>query len=60
MTNAVCPICGYKLIEDDSYDISIDISECCVYIVGHCENCGKEYKWKNIFSFSYVDEIKEC
>lgn len=60
MINAICPICGSELIEDESYDMSVDLSECREYVVGHCENCGKEYQWKNIFVFSHVENIEEC
>ena len=60
MINAICPICGSELIEDESYDMSVDLSECREYVVGHCENCGKEYQWKNIFAFSHVEDIEEC
>ena len=59
MINAICPNCGYELIEDESYDIFIDISECQEYVVGYCENCRKEYRWINIFSLSRVENIEE-
>ncbi len=48
-----------EFIENESYDISIDISECREYVVGYCENCKKEYKWINIFTFFHVEDIKE-
>lgn len=60
MINAICPICGNELIGDESYDISIDLSECREYVAGHCENCEKDYQWINIFTFSHVEDIKEC
>lgn len=60
MDKAICPICGGELVGDESYDFSVDLSECREYVVGHCENCGKEYQWKNIFVFSYVEDIEEC
>lgn len=60
MITPICPNCGHELIEDESYDIFIDISECREYVVGHCENCGKKYRWINIFSFSRVENIEEC
>lgn len=60
MVEAICPNCGHELIEDESYDIFVDISEFREYVVGHCENCGKEYKWIDIFTFSRVEDLKEC
>lgn len=59
MTNAICPNCGRALTEDESYDISVDISECREYVAGHCENCGKNYQWLNIYVFSRVEDIEE-
>lgn len=60
MINAICPNCGHELIGDESYDISIDLSECCEFVAGHCENCNKNYQWVNIFNFSHVEDIAEC
>lgn len=59
MITPICPNCGHELIEDESYDIFIDISECQEYVVGYCENCRKEYRWINIFSLSRVENIEE-
>lgn len=60
MINAICPNCGHELIEDESYNISIDLSEYREYIAGHCEKCEKEYQWINIYTFSRVEDIREC
>lgn len=60
MVNVICPICGGELIGDESYDFSVELSECREYVAGHCEKCGKEYQWQNIFVFSRVEEIVEC
>ena len=43
MIEAICPNCGYELIEDESYNTFIDFSECQEFVVGHCENCEKKY-----------------
>ena len=59
MTDVSCPSCGYDLFEDESYDISIEASECREYVTDHCENCGKKYQWQNVFVFSDVKEIEE-
>ena len=59
MINAICPNCGHELIGDDTYDYSVDISAFSEYVVGHCENCNKEYRWVNIFTFSHVEDIEE-
>ena len=44
---------------DDTFDYSVDISAFSEYVVGHCENCNKEYRWINIFTFSHVEDIEE-
>lgn len=59
MITPICPNCGHELIEDESYDFFIDISECQEYVVGYCEKCRKKYRWINIFSFSHVENIEE-
>lgn len=59
MTNAICPNCGHELFGDESYDTSIELSECREFVAGHCENCGKKYQWQNVFVFSCVEEIEE-
>ena len=60
MVEAICPNCGHELIEDESSDIFICISEYQEYIVGHCENCEKKYQWINIYKLSRVEDLKEC
>lgn len=59
MFSAICPNCGNELIENEGYEIFIDISECQEYVTGYCENCRKKYRWVNIFSFSRVENIEE-
>lgn len=59
MINAICPNYGHALIGDDTYDFSVDIAVLREHVVGHCEDCNKEYQWVNIFTFSRVEEIEE-
>ena len=45
---AKCPICNVELIEDDTYDQSIDESfgmTATFNKIGHCPKCEKEYQW---------------
>lgn len=59
MIEAICPNCGYELIEDESCNTFIDFSECQEFVVGHCENCEKKYQWINIYRLSRVENIEE-
>lgn len=57
--NAKCPYCDFYLMEDESYDLGIDFSEIREYVVGHCDNCGREFQWTNRYVFSGSCEILE-
>lgn len=54
--NAKCPYCNVELTEDESYDLGVDFSEVRDYVVGHCDNCEREFQWINkyIYSDSYM------
>ena len=43
-----CPMCNVELIEDDTYNSSIDENfgmTASFNKVGHCPKCEKEYQW---------------
>lgn len=55
-----CKHCGTELEFDDTYDQYCDADIVCLYEVGHCPNCGKEYKWKDYYKFSDYEDLEEC
>lgn len=59
MKYARCPYCGWLLTEDESYDLDIDTRMVQEYVAGHCDNCDKEFQWKNIYQFQFVGCIEE-
>lgn len=57
----VCPKCGgMHIVKDDCYD-TIDggnhtIKDLCC---GHCEDCGAQLQWSEVYKFVGYDEIEE-
>lgn len=56
---AKCPYCGCELTGDETYETSIDISIAMEYVAGHCDNCGREFQWENIYNYSHVSCLRE-
>ena len=48
---AKCPHCNVTLKEDDCIDMEDEISRLVKRLVGHCENCGREFQWIEIFTY---------
>lgn len=62
---AKCPHCNNELIVDDTYDTTTDRLDdgrfAVVHnIVGHCDECGKEFQWEEIYVFEEVRGVTEC
>lgn len=55
-----CPNCNVTLEWDDTFDVSVGDDEVYVYIAGHCENCNKDFTWREIFTFKEVDSLREA
>lgn len=53
--------CGSTLFMDDVYDISEDEYNSVIIkrIVGHCEDCGAEYQWEEVYTFTTVRDVEE-
>ena len=56
---AKCLSCGNELVFDETYDEYVDSTEVILYEEGHCPECGKQYKWKDVYNFSEEDELRE-
>ena len=50
--------CGGEIIEDDCYDTSHNYSTIVHYMVGHCEECGQEYQWKEYYEYEGMDSLE--
>ena len=59
MNEARCPHCNALLIEDDCYNSDIDDNNVRTYIVGHCDNCEKEFQWEKLYEFKKVESLSE-
>ena len=62
---AKCPHCNNELTEDDTYDTTFDRLDdgrfAVVHnIVGHCDECDKEFQWKEVYAFEEAREVREC
>ena len=58
MDYAVCPYCDEFLVEDDIVDSEIDTTVALI-THGHCEHCGRSFSYRQIYTFSYVEEVEE-
>ena len=66
MKDVKCPMCGSHNVEvDDVIDICTDedgkgeeflIED----IIGHCEDCGAELRWKKIFRYLAIEDMEEA
>ena len=61
---AKCPYCNNELTEDDVYDATTDRTDdgrfAVVHnIVGHCDECGKEFQWEEIYAFEEARKVVE-
>ena len=62
---AKCPHCNNELTEDDTYDTTTDRLDdgrfAMVHkVIGHCDECGKEFQWEEIYVFEGVRGVTEC
>lgn len=56
---AMCPHCDHDLFIDDSTDIEYDSGKNISYWVGHCPECGKNFRWKEIYLFDHIEDLVE-
>lgn len=56
---AICPYCDVVLEVDDTYDNDYDSGKYIDLVVGHCPNCNKNFKWREIYLFDRAEEIEE-
>lgn len=54
-----CPNCGNEI-----YESEIFYTDCCdnsYYdrMEGTCSNCGKSWRWIEVFTFDHIEEVEE-
>lgn len=59
MKFACCPECKQKLIEDETFESSIDPYETREFLCGHCPECNKYFTWQNVYVYSHYSELEE-
>ena len=47
--NPYCPNCGKEIKFLEHYDLSDEGNIIIAYTTGYCEECGINYKWKDIY-----------
>ena len=54
-----CPYCGCDLIEDEDYDLTCEGDYVLEYVVGHCEECEREFQWMNRYDYVSFGDLRE-
>ena len=55
-----CPDCNVELEWDDNFDYEFVDNSAFLYIAGHCENCNKDFVWREVYTFTDIDNLREC
>lgn len=53
-----CKKCGGKLEFDECFDTEWLGGEVFFIILGHCEKCGAEHSWHEVYKFSHYEELQ--
>ena len=54
-----CPDCGFYPDYDDKIDDEFDGSFYNSFWEGHCPECGKKFRWKEIYIFNGIEDFEE-
>ena len=60
MNEPVCPNCGGLIDILENVDDSFDTNSCEILVAGICFSCGREYQWREVYTFSHIKDLKEC
>lgn len=55
-----CPICKEELEFVDNFDFWVDGDIIEMKSLGKCPKCGKEYKWKDLYTYSHFTDLREA
>lgn len=54
-----CPNCGNEIYATNTFDSDCYGDSYCDYVEGTCSNCGKSWRWLEIFTFDHYEEVEE-
>ena len=57
--NPNCPHCNIELDFDDHYDMYDDGDAIIVKAIGHCDKCGKHFKWEDVYTLCAFQGLEE-
>ena len=57
--NPNCPYCGKEIVFLEHYDLSDEGDFIIACATGYCEECGIDYKWKDIYALKSFKDVKE-
>ena len=53
-----CTDCGVMLVYDDCLNTYIERGNMKNVNVGHCLECGKTYRWTEIYKFDRIEDVE--
>lgn len=59
MNEPICPHCGSDIEHVETVYSYTDEGSTEYLCVGSCPTCGREYQWREVYTFSHVKDIEE-
>lgn len=54
-----CPNCGNYIHAVDTLDTEYDDGSYYDVVVGTCPDCGKSWRWAEVFTFDHYENVEE-
>ena len=54
-----CPNCGNEVYAIDTFDSDCYGDSYCDSVEGTCSNCGKSWRWLEVYTFDHCEQIEE-
>lgn len=54
-----CPNCEHEIYAIDTLDSDCSGDSYFDYVEGTCSNCGKSWRWIEVFTFDHYENIEE-
>ena len=54
-----CPNCGNEIYAIDTLDSDCSGDSYFDFVEGTCHNCGKSWRWIEVFTFDHYEDIEE-